>query len=77
MEREKARKQEQRKQSERFNTPAERVHLQEASKLLNMDREPTLQEIGVKRKVLDQWEHQVNKDDQQIRWKDETIRGSF
>ncbi|MBT2719209.1 hypothetical protein J7I90_25325 [Bacillus sp. ISL-57] len=72
MEREKARKQEQRKQSERFNTPAERVHLQEASKLLNMDREPTLQEIGVKRKVL-----QVNKDDQQIRWKDETIRGSF
>ncbi|MGY3316862.1 hypothetical protein ACV242_005484, partial [Peribacillus simplex] len=72
----KARKQEQRQQSERFNTPAERVHLQEASKLLNLDRAPTLQEIGVKRKELDQWEKQVNKNDQQIRWKDETIRGA-
>ncbi|MBT2602020.1 MobA/MobL family protein [Bacillus sp. ISL-53] len=76
LEQEKAQKQEQRQQSERFNTPAERVHLQEASKLLNMDREPTLQEMAVKRKELDQWERQLNTDDQQIRWKDETIRGA-
>ncbi|MEK4536653.1 MobQ family relaxase [Peribacillus sp. FSL K6-1552] len=76
LEQEKARKQEQRQQSERFNTSAERVHLQEASKLLNLDREPTLQEIFVKCKELDQWENQVNKDDQQIRWKEETIRGA-
>ncbi|MBT2602040.1 MobA/MobL family protein [Bacillus sp. ISL-53] len=76
LEQEKARKQEQRNQSERFNTPAERVHLQEASKLLNLDREPTLKEIFVKRKELDQWENQVRNNDQQIRWKDETIRGA-
>lgn len=76
LEQEKARKQEQRQQSERFNTPAERVHLQEASKLLNLDREPTLKEIFVKRKELDKWENQVPNDDQQIRWKDETIRGT-
>lgn len=53
LEQEKARKQEQRQQSERFNTPAERAHLKEASKLLNIDREPTLKEIFVKRKELD------------------------
>ncbi|MFP3511099.1 MobA/MobL family protein [Peribacillus sp. SIMBA_075] len=76
LEQEKARKQELRQQSERFNTPAERAHLKEASKLLNIDREPTLKEIFVKRKELDQWENQVNKDDQQIRWKDETIRSA-
>ncbi|MGE7880305.1 MobQ family relaxase [Peribacillus muralis] len=76
LEQEKARKQEQRQQSERLNTPAERVHLQEASKLLNLNRVPTLRELAIKRKELDQWEHQVNKDDQQIRWKEETIRGA-
>ena len=76
LEQEKARKQEQRQQSECFNTPAERVHLQEASKLLNLDRELTLKEIFVKRKELDKWENQVPNDDQQIRWKDETIRGT-
>ncbi|WP_336866964.1 MobQ family relaxase [Peribacillus frigoritolerans] len=76
LEQEKARKQEQRQQAERFNIPDERVHLKEASKLLNLDRDPTLQEIAVKRKELEQWENQVNKNDQQIRWKDETIRGA-
>ncbi|MBT2719015.1 MobQ family relaxase [Bacillus sp. ISL-57] len=76
LQQEKAWRQEQRQKSERFNTPAERVHLQEASKLLNVDREPTLKEIFVKRKELDQWENQVHNEDQQIRWKDETIRGA-
>ena len=76
LEQEKARRQEEKQQVQRFNTPLERVHLQEASKLLNIDREPTLQELAAKQEQLDQWEQQVRTNDQQIQWKDNTIQAA-
>ena len=76
LEQELVRKQEQKQQAERFNTPTERVHLQEAAKLLTLDRHPTLNELGAKQKELTTWEHQLKNEDPKVRWKEETIRGA-
>lgn len=76
LEQEKARKQEQRQKFERFHTPTERIHLEEASKLLNMERIPSLQEIAEKREELNRWEHRVNQQDNEARSKDEIIQGA-
>lgn len=72
LEQEKARQQEQKKRVERFMTPAERVHLQEAAKLLKAA--PNLQKIKERHEQLDKWEKRVNNHDRYIRWKDDTIR---
>ncbi|MGG4264380.1 MobQ family relaxase [Peribacillus simplex] len=76
LEKEKVRKQEQQQKVERLYTPTERIHLQEASKLLNMDCLPSLQDIAEKGEELDRWEHRVNKQDKEIRSKHETIQGT-
>ncbi|MEG6588677.1 MobQ family relaxase [Paenibacillus barengoltzii] len=74
LEQEKARQQEQKQKAERFNTDAERVDLQNASKVLKA--EPTLSKIAERQKQLDKWDERLNKNDSYIRWKDETIRGA-
>lgn len=73
LEQEKARQQEQGQKDERFGTAAERVDLQNASKVLKA--EPSLQNIVKRREQLDKWDERLNKNDGYIRWKDETIRG--
>lgn len=74
LEQEKARQQEQKQKSERFNTAAERVDLQNASKVLKA--EPSLENIKKRYDQLDKWDERLNKNDSYIRWKDETIRGA-
>ncbi|MFJ7640720.1 MobQ family relaxase [Peribacillus sp. NPDC097225] len=76
LEQEKARKQEQRQKFERFTTPTERIHLEEASKLLNMEGVPSLQDIAKKREELNRWEHRVNQQDNETRSKDEIFQGA-
>ena len=72
LEQELARKQEQKQKAESFHTPSERVHLQEASKLLKT--EPTLQNIAERHEQIDKWEKRINNQDQYLRWKDEKIK---
>lgn len=66
----KARQQEQK--DEQFNTAAERVDLQNASKVLK--GKPSLQNIKKRYEQLDKWDERLNKSDSYIRWKDKTIR---
>ncbi|WP_301161149.1 MobQ family relaxase [Actinomadura geliboluensis] len=68
----KARQQEQR--LEKFNTAAERVDLQNASKILKT--EASLPNIKKRYEQLDKWEERLNKNDSYIRWRDETIEGA-
>lgn len=72
IEQEKARQLAQKQNAERFNTPAERVDLQNASKVLKA--EPSLSNIKKRYEQLDKWGERVNKNDGYIRWKDEKIR---
>ena len=72
LEQEKARQQEQKQKLERFSTAAERVDLQNASKILKT--EPTMTNIVKRREQLDKWEERANNGDQYIRWKDDKIR---
>ena len=76
LEQERVQKQEQQQKIENLYTPTERIHLQEASKLLNMDRLPSLEDIAAKEEELDRLEHQVNQQDKEIRSKHETIQGT-
>jgi hypothetical protein len=72
LEKEKARQQEQKQKIEGFNTSAERVDLQNASKVLKA--EPTLLNIKKRYEQFDKWDERLNKNDSYIRWKDDTIR---
>ena len=54
LEQELAHKQEQKQKAELSHTPSERVHLQEASKLLKT--EPTLSNISERQEQIDKWE---------------------
>lgn len=72
IEQKKARQQAQKQNTERFNTPAERVDLQNASKILKA--EPSLSNIKKRYEQLDKWDERLNKNDSYIRWKDEKIR---
>ena len=72
LEQEIARKQEQKQQVEHFNTPEERVHLQQAAKILKT--EPTLSNIAERNEQINKWEERVHKHDHYIRWKDKTIQ---
>lgn len=72
IEQEKARQQAQKQNAEQFNTPAERVDLQNASKILKA--EPSLSSIKKRYEQLDKWDERLNKNDGYIRWKDEKIR---
>ena len=54
LEQELAHKQEQKQKAELSHTPSERVHLQEASKLLKT--EPTLSNISKRQEQIDKWE---------------------
>ncbi|VXC67643.1 Molybdopterin-guanine dinucleotide biosynthesis protein MobA (fragment) [Bacillus sp. 349Y] len=74
LEQEKARQQEQKQKAEKFSTAAEHVDLQNASKVLKA--EPSLQNIKNRYDQLDKWDERLNKNDNYIRWKDETIRGA-
>ncbi|MBQ6350512.1 MAG: MobA/MobL family protein [Methanobrevibacter sp.] len=74
LEEKKARQQEQKQKSERFNTAAERVELQNASKVLKA--EASLPNIKNRYEQLDKWDERLNKNDNYIRWKDEAIRGA-
>nr|WP_162482699.1 MobQ family relaxase [Clostridioides difficile]VUB78609.1 MobA/MobL protein [Clostridioides difficile] len=74
LEQEKARQQAQKQNAERFNTFAERVDLQNASKVLKA--ESSLPNIKNRYNQLDKWDERLNKNDSYIRWKDETIRGA-
>lgn len=74
LEQEKARQQAQKQNAERFNTSAERVDLQNASKVLKA--ESSLPNIKNRYDQLDKWDERLNKNDSYIRWKDETIRGA-
>ncbi|MGM0845759.1 MAG: MobA/MobL family protein [Bacillota bacterium] len=72
LEQKRAHQEEQRQKSERFNTAAERVDLQKASKLLKA--EPSLPAIKKRYEQLDKWSERLNKSDSYIRWKDQTLR---
>ncbi|OUB35292.1 hypothetical protein BK708_04825, partial [Bacillus thuringiensis serovar yunnanensis] len=72
LEQEKARRQEQKQKAEKFSTAAERVDLQNASKVLK--DEPSLPNIINRYDQLDKWGERLNNNDSYIRWKDETIR---
>ena len=71
LEQEITRQQEQKQNKERFYTATERVHLQEAAKLLQT--EPTLPNITKKCEQLHQWEKEVHTHTQAIRLKQDTI----
>lgn len=71
IEQELARKQEQKQKIERFNTAAERVDLQKASKLLK--GEVTLTKILERREQLHEWEERVSNSDQSLRLKNRYI----
>lgn len=72
LEQERARQQEEKQKAEKFNTAAERVDLQHASKLLKV--EPSLTNIAQRREQLDKWEERINHGEQYLRWKDDKIR---
>lgn len=71
LEQEKARRQEQTKEDKKY-LGMERVHLQEASKILKA--EPTLENIEKRLEQLDKWEKRVDNNSQYLRWKDEKIK---
>ncbi|MGE8082152.1 MobQ family relaxase [Peribacillus loiseleuriae] len=71
LEQKQAHQQAEKQKLERFSTAAERVDLQEASKLLKA--EPSLQNIAKRREQLDKWEVQIDKSGQYLRWKDNKI----
>ena len=64
-------KQEQQSKVERFNTPQDRVHLQEARKSLKA--EPSLENIQERRQQIDQWENRVAQGEHFITWKNKTL----
>lgn len=72
IEQEKARQAEKKKQiTNQFNTPVERVDLQNASKLLKA--EPNLEKISIRQEQLAKWETKLNNGEQFLRWKDVKI----
>lgn len=72
LEQERARQQEEKRKADKFSTAAERVDLQNASKVLK--EKPSLQNIKNRYEQLDKWDDRLNKNDRYIRWKDETIK---
>ncbi|MGG1685139.1 MobQ family relaxase [Pseudalkalibacillus sp. NRS-1564] len=64
--------QERKQKAQRFSTAAERVDLQNASKLLK--GEPTFKRIGRRHEQLDQWEKQLHQEETSLRWKDRKIK---
>lgn len=73
LEKEMARKQEERQTVERFNTPTERHHLQETSKLLNTDK-LTIPTIQARQQQLNKLEDRLNNNSQYLRWKDQSFK---
>lgn len=71
LEQQQARQEAERQKKERFNTPTERVHLQEASKYLKSD--PTFENIQERQTQLDKWEKRLDNHAQYLRWKDQSI----
>jgi MobA/MobL family len=72
LEQKRAHQEEQRQKAQQFNTDAERIDLQKASKFLKA--EPSLPAIQKRYEQLDKWSERLNKNDSYIRWKDQTIR---
>ncbi len=72
LEQKQAHQQAEKQKFERFSTAAERVDLQEASKLLNT--KSTIYNINKKLKELDKWEESVNINEQKFDLKDKDIR---
>ncbi|MFC7064244.1 MobQ family relaxase [Halobacillus seohaensis] len=72
LEQEKARKEQEAKKVASFNTPQERIHLQQASHVLKT--EPTLSNIAERMDQLDQWKNRLENNSQYLRWKDTSIK---
>lgn len=71
LEKEKALKEAKRQQNERFYTPSERVHIQEASKYLQA--EPSFKNVQERLSQLDKWEKRLDQNSQYLNWKTSTI----